>query len=239
MKTVLITGASSGIGLQLAKDYADAGWHVIACGRRADILAQQLPGERVSKVVFDIQDPEKASDALAEFSSIDLAILNAGTCEYIDDALAFDLALFKRVIDINVIGTANCLTAVLPKLKAGSHLAIVSSTVTTLALTRSQAYGASKSALDYLTLSLAVDLAPTIDVSLIRPGFVETPLTDKNDFAMPGRISVKKASVYIMEGLAARKKIINFPPLLHTLMTLVSWLPNALWHRIAVKMRQQ
>ncbi|MDN3648911.1 SDR family NAD(P)-dependent oxidoreductase [Reinekea marina] len=236
-QTILITGASSGIGLQLAKDYANQGHKVIACGRDKQKLETALDDNRIDAVVFDIQDGASIESALSAYDSLDLVILNAGTCEYIDDAKKFDAQLFKRVIDTNVLGTGYCLSAVLPKLQRGSHLAIVSSTVTFLPLTRSEAYGASKAALDYLARTLAIDLAEFgIDVSLVRPGFVETPLTDKNTFKMPGRISVQRASEMIRQGLHKRKKIINFPFVFQAIMRLLALLPNAVWHRIAVRM---
>lgn len=236
-KSVLITGASSGIGLQLAKDYAEEGWQVIACGRDKAKLDSNLSAVNIDTVVFDTLVETSIESALEHYTSFDLVILNAGTCEYIDDAKNFDAKLFKRVIDTNVLGTSNCLAATLPKLNKGSQLAIVSSTVTFLPLTRSEAYGASKAALDYLTRTLAIDLASHgIDVSLVRPGFVETPLTDKNTFKMPGRITVGRASNMIRRGLSKRKKIINFPFMFHAVLSLLSMLPNGLWHRIAVRM---
>ena len=107
MKRVLITGASSGIGLQLAQDYLHDGWTVVACGRDADKLANVLPGERVEFGVFDINERDQAVAALSKLAPVDLAILNAGTCEYVDDAHAFDAALFERVVQANLVGTGN------------------------------------------------------------------------------------------------------------------------------------
>lgn len=239
MKSVLITGASSGIGEQLAKDYLLKGWYVIACGRSKEKLKEKLTGisENLELYAFDISDLEDITQQLKTIRNIDLVILNAGHCEYIDNVKHFDSRLFKRVIDINVIGTAHCLEVLIPKINEGGQLAIVSSTVTLLPLTRSEAYGASKAALDYLTRSLAIDLAPhCIDVSLIRPGFVETPLTAKNTFSMPGIISCKKASKKIIKGIENKTQEINFPLFFYLSMKVLSFLPNRLWRSLAIKM---
>ncbi len=240
MKTVLITGASSGIGLQLAKDYALDQHQVIACGRDHNKLTRALDLYPCKICTFDMTDAEQTQQTLEMESTADLVILNAGYCEYIDDAKNFDWQLFKRVMDTNVQGTVNCLAALLPKMKPGCRIAIVSSSVTFLPLTRAEAYGASKAALDYLARSLAIDLkAEGIEVTLIRPGFVDTPLTQKNDFAMPGQVTVKEASQFIREGLEKGRKEISFPFLFTASMRLLSWLPHSLWARLAVMMKRR
>jgi NAD(P)-dependent dehydrogenase (short-subunit alcohol dehydrogenase family) len=239
LKKVVITGASSGIGMQLAKAYLVAGWQVIACGRDANKLSLAL-GRNTKNLqfcCFDLSSRDQVIASTAQFGDIDLAVLNAGTCEYIDEPQAFDSKLFERVIHTNVIGTGYCLEAVLPNIKPGGQLAIVSSSVTLLPLTRAEAYGASKAALDYLTRSLAIDLAPKgIDVSLIRPGFVDTALTQKNNFEMPGITTAEKAAQIIMRGIIKRKQEINFPRGFFYTLKCLSILPNTLWRRIAINM---
>lgn len=239
MKQLLVTGASSGIGLQLVKTYLSAGWHVTACGRDSEKLKHALgtETEQLRLCSFENTDRQAVLANTAAIKMLDMVILNAGSCEYIDDAQSFDSELFARVINNNVIGTGYCLEAFLPRIKPGGQLAIVSSSATYLPLTRAEAYGASKAALDYLTRTLAIDLAPKgIAVSLIRPGFVDTPLTQKNTFAMPGQISSEQACQFIMQGLAKRKAEISFPGLFIFTLRLFSLLPNSLWRRIAIKM---
>jgi len=180
MKRILITGASSGIGMYLANGYLAAGWHVIACGRSLSKLEGAISSvhPQLTLCTFDINSQSEVLEALKPFTSLNSVILNAGTCEYMDEPLLFDSSLFKRVIETNVIGTGYCLEGVIGNIKQGGQLAIVSSSVTLLPLTRSEAYGASKAALDYLTRTLAIDLSPKgIAVSLIRPGFVDTAMT--------------------------------------------------------------
>lgn len=240
MNTVIITGASSGIGLQLAKDYADQGWDVIACGRDADKLATELQDFPVTFAVFDMLDRDEIQRTLAYIKAPGLVILNAGNCEYVDDPRQFDAELFERVMRTNVQGTVNCLSILLPVMQRGSRIAMMSSSVTYLPLTRAESYGASKAALDYLARSLAIDLQPYgIDVSLIRPGFVDTPLTRLNDFPMPGLISSTEASKRIRQGLKRGHTEITFPPLFIMSLRMFSWLPSWLWRRIAVSMNRQ
>ncbi|MFT7558336.1 MAG: short-subunit dehydrogenase [Flavobacteriales bacterium] len=247
MKSVIITGASSGIGMHLAKEYLAKGWKVIACGRSYEKLSLALntnintnvntTAENLTLCCFDLSKRDDVICNASQYKNIDLAILNAGTCEYIDDAKNFDSVLFERVIQTNVIGTAYCLEAILPNINSGGQIAIVSSSATLLPLTRAEAYGASKSALDYLARTLAIDLAPKgIDVSLIRPGFVDTPLTQKNTFSMPGILTAEKASELIVKGIHKRKQEINFPRGFIYILKCLSLLPNALWRRIAIKM---
>ena len=239
MKRILITGASSGIGMHLANGYLAAGWQVIACGRSLDKLQDATSSSHPSLTlcVFDITRRTEVLKKLKAIKSLDVVILNAGTCEYIDDPILFDSELFQRVIETNVTGTGYCLEGVLTNIKQGGQLAIVSSSVTMLPLTRSEAYGASKAALDYLARTLAIDLSfKDIAVSLIRPGFVDTALTKKNTFDMPGIISSEKACDYIMQGLKQKKLEINFPKTFFFTLKALSLLPKVFWRFLAVKM---
>ncbi|MFQ2175258.1 SDR family NAD(P)-dependent oxidoreductase [Aeromonas rivipollensis] len=229
---VLITGATSGIGRQLALDYRRAGWQVWGCGRDGERL-QALAHEGITPLQFDTRDSAAMAEVAAGLPRLDLLILNAGNCEYMDVAEGFDSALFARVIETNLVATGHTLAAFLPRLAAGSRLAIVSSSVSWLPLPRAEAYGASKAALDYLAATLRLDLAALgIGVTLIRPGFVQTPLTAKNDFPMPCLVTVEQASRAIMGGLAAGRHQIHFPRRFIWLLRLLGALPTGLWLRL-------
>ncbi|HHQ4471985.1 SDR family NAD(P)-dependent oxidoreductase [Aeromonas sp. S41-2] len=229
---VLITGATSGIGFQLALDYRRAGWQVWGCGRDGERLLA-LGRHGITPLQFDGRDASAVSEAAASLPRVDLVILNAGNCEYMDVAEGFDGALFARVIETNLIATGHALAAFLPLLGAGGRLAIVSSSVSWLPLPRAEAYGASKAALDYLADTLRLDLAGKgIGVTLIRPGFVATPLTAKNDFPMPCLVTVEEASRAIMDGLTAGRHQIHFPRRFIWLLRLLGALPTGLWLRL-------
>ncbi len=234
---MLITGASSGIGLQLARDYQADGWQTIACGRNADRLRETQATETL---IFDIEDLQQTIAAAAKIEApVDLIILNAGNCEYIDDPINFDSALLTRVMKANVIGMAHCLEAFLKHLNHGGQLALMGSSATLLPFSRAEAYGASKAAVAYLAASLRVDLKKeNISVSLIQPGFVDTPLTAKNTFSMPGMISAEKASQDIRAGLEKRKSTVTTPRLFNAVLGLLGLLPEPIPTAIATRLRQ-
>ncbi len=224
---VLITGASSGIGKQLAVDYAKQGCSVIACGRNAPTLeALATVHPNIEPLVFDTTDEDQTRSRLSALNKEpDLIILNAGTCEYIEQG-RLDPSLFKRVFNVNVFGVVNCIAGLQRFLSQGTHLALMGSTAAYVGLPRAEAYGASKAALSYLAKSLSVDLEEYgVTVSLISPGFVKTPLTDKNDFAMPMIVTPEEASVSIRKGLEKGKREIHFPQKFSLFLKAISLLP--------------
>ncbi len=186
--------------------------------------------------VFDITDPTEVANTLKVLEPPDLIILNAGICEYVDDPLQLDPALFQRTMATNFLGPVNVLSALLPRLARGSQIAFIGSAVTHLPLPRSEAYGSSKAALDYLVATLAIRLqAKGILLTLVRPGFVKTPLTDKNNFPMPWLCTPEQASHLIRIGIEHRKQIIQFPFQLHCWMQLFRILPANWWRWLAQK----
>lgn len=228
MRSVLITGASSGIGEQLAKDYAEEGWQVFACGQSEERLKKlEDHSANIHSVRCNITEFSEVMQAFSNIRHIpNLIILNAGTCEYINHG-QIDVALCKRVFDVNVFGLLNCIQALQPDFGADTHLVIMGSTASYIPLPRAEAYGASKAAVAYLANSLAIDLAHQgVRVTLVSPGFVKTPLTDKNDFAMPMLVSPQYASQKIRRGIAAGKAEIHFPPKFSLMVKFLALLPT-------------
>lgn len=238
MNKVLITGATSGIGRQLAQDYASQNWQVIACGRNQQAL-EELSSQfsNLETVRFDITDIEQTNNALSSMPfTPELWILNAGNCEYIDDG-EMDASLLARVFDTNVIGLSNVIQAIQPHLAPGHRVAVVGSIASEVALPRAEAYGASKAAVSYLARALRLDWADKdVEVSTIYPGFVATPLTDKNTFSMPMIITVEEASQAIRDGLSKGLSNIYFPKRFTWILRFIGTLPYSWQHTITCKM---
>jgi len=153
-----------------------------------------------------------------------------------------DLSAFERTFAVNVQAVVAATKYFMPLLKASlsPQLAIVSSMAHFFPFTRSEAYGASKAAVSYFTDSLRVDLAGSgIGVTLIEPGFVDTPLTEKNDFSMPFLVSVNEAASRIYNGLLAGRSRIRFPRRLSVMLKLLALLPYDLRNRVATRMKQK
>ncbi|MDF2178207.1 SDR family NAD(P)-dependent oxidoreductase [Aliiglaciecola sp. CAU 1673] len=226
MKRMLITGATSGIGLALTKLACERGYKVIACGRNKDKLETLKAELDIEVLSFDVTDKATCRQALSTVQA-DIFVLNAGTCEYLD-VDAWDSALFTRVFDTNFFGVVYCLDALVPKLKSGNQLVLVDSLARLLPFTKAQAYGASKAAVHYLARSLEVDLEGRgIKVQTVSPGFVKTPLTDKNSFEMPMRIDADQAANSLLNGIEKGKRQICFPFVFSTFIRLLALLPEA------------
>lgn len=237
-RRIWLTGASSGIGLALAEELLNAGHQLALTARNVEpleALDQRFP-HQVLLAPGDLTEPDQVKaigERIAQvWGAVDTAILNAGTCEYID-ATRFDAQLVERVVTTNLIATSYCVQEALHLLRLGQrpHLVGVGSSVAYLPLTRSEAYGASKAGLRYLFRSLRIDLAREgIDVTVVSPGFVDTPLTRKNDFAMPMSWPAPKAARLIAQRLQNNRRPmeIAFPWPLILSLKLLALLPERL-----------
>ncbi|MBX3532182.1 MAG: SDR family NAD(P)-dependent oxidoreductase [Rhizobiaceae bacterium] len=236
-----ITGASSGIGRQLARDLSGLGWTVAASARGSDELERLSAeatgsGGRIVPVPCDVTDAAACAAAVdrieAEIGPIALAVLNAGT--YLPArGEKLDTALFERTFAVNLLGTTNALVPVVQRMKARrrGQVAVTGSLTAYFGLPSAAAYGASKAAINGMAQSLRFDLEKlNIRIQVINPGFVETPLTAKNDFFMPGLMPVEKASARIVAGLQRGGFEIAFPRRLAVTMRAVANLPHGVRH---------
>ena len=236
---VLITGATSGIGLALTKLYAENGNEVIAIGRKLHVLNDLKQRYPIQVISLDLRNQSKTITTLRKYKQLDIVILNAGTCEYMDDLSIFDSSLFTRVISTNVISVGYCLEALLPNIKKRGHLALMGSSAAFVPFSRAQAYGSSKAAIAYLANSLRMDIPKEkLNISLVTPGFVKTPLTDKNNFPMPGIISAEQAAVAISNGISKNHKQIRFPSMFTFFLKVMGRLPNQLWFMLASRIKK-
>ncbi len=241
----LITGASSGLGRELAVQYAEIGWQVIAVARSVNALNElHHQHNNIQALPLDLTNTALFSAAVEQLSqqipALDLVILNAGSCDYVD-AANLPLDIFERTMALNFQAQVAAVKLLLPLLQKSEQptLAVVSSLAHLFPFTKAQAYGASKAALSYFTDSLRVDLADTgIRVSLIEPGFVDTPLTQKNDFKMPFLLQVEEAASRIRLSLDAGQQRIRFPKRLVWSLQLLNLLPYNLRCKVAAGMRQ-
>jgi NAD(P)-dependent dehydrogenase (short-subunit alcohol dehydrogenase family) len=235
-----VTGAGTGIGRALARRLASEGWNVAVSARTVqdlDSLAAENPN-RMRPFPLDVTDAGAAADAVdrieAQLGRIDLAVLNAGTYRR-DGAAEFDAAAFRAIVDVNLMGTVNCLAPLLPRMleRQAGQIAVVSSVAGYVGLPGAAAYGATKSALMNMCEALYPQLAASkVYLSVINPGFVDTPLTQKNDFPMPFLISVEEAVDRIMTGLKARRFEIAFPLRMVLLLKLLALLPAPLFFAV-------
>lgn len=247
---IWITGASSGIGEALSKALVQQGHHLIVTGRRQEALddLKTYGGEKVTTARADttnLDDLSSIADSLESAGDLDMAVLNAGTCEYLDIG-DYKSEIIENNMMTNVVGTARSLDIALPALRRTvkngkpATLVVVSSSAWWFPFGRAEGYGASKAALTYFAHALRADLAAEgIDVVVVSPGFVKTPLTDKNDFPMPFLVSAEDAADRIVKGLQKGKREIAFPKRFTWSLKLLGALPQGLIDRMSASMSRQ
>ncbi|WP_428504253.1 SDR family NAD(P)-dependent oxidoreductase [Roseateles sp.] len=240
--TVWLVGASSGIGRAVAASLHAAGARVIVSARQADLLndfAAQHPGAQ--PLPLDVMDAQALQQAVRQIvrnhGRIDLCLYCAGYYQPMR-AQQFSLDEAMRHLDINYVGALKLLQALLPQMLLQAHqgqpghISLVSSVAGYRGLPKSLAYGPSKAALSHLAEALYLDLSPEkIGVSVINPGFVATPLTAQNDFAMPALITADQAAQEILKGWARGEFEIHFPKRFTLWLKLLRHLGHGLYFR--------
>ena len=240
-KHVWITGASSGIGRCLAIELANRG-AILALSARNEHALNYLRKEHTGKdsliLPFDVTDRSANHNAVKtiqdKFGKLDIAFFNAGTAEYVDID-NFDADIFERTIKTNYMSMVYGIEAVLPLLRktGNAQLGGMSSTVAFAGVPRAEAYGSSKAAIRNMLQALRISLVQEgIDVFTVCPGFVKTPLTDKNDFPMPLMIDANKAAKIIATGITKRKAEIHFPKIFSIPYKILATLPAELYTKL-------
>lgn len=245
-KVVLITGASSGIGSSLAIELGRLGARVGLVARRVDELAKiarevETAGGAALALPCDVRDAEAlkaATEALrAKFGAIDLLVANAGigATTPAENLRADEV---ERVFSINVMGAVNGVTAVLPQMleRKSGHLVAISSLAGSRGLPKSAAYCASKAAMSAFFESLRVDLrGKGIDVTVIHPGFIKTPLTAGRQAKMPFLMELDDATKRILHAIETRRRSYWFPFPLSTLVRAMRAMPDGVYDYLAAR----
>ncbi len=216
-RSVWLIGASSGIGLATAHALHAAGARVVVSARQADLLQQFVDTHTgAMAVVLDVSHTEAVKEAaqyVQRHQGLDVVIYCAGYYKAMR-ATQIDLQDMLRHQDVNYVGALRVVDAVLPTLlhQGFGHISLLASVAGYRGLPQSLAYGPTKAALIHLAEALYFDLSPKgIGVSVVNPGFVETPLTAQNEFHMPALIQPAQAAVAMLRGWAKGQFEIHYP----------------------------
>ena len=252
---MVLTGASSGIGAELAIQLARRGDRLALLARRAELLEQVAEraraaaaaaghqGTAIRVYAVDVTNRDAMRAIIADVEQaegLDLLILNAGRgdASYVED---FDDEAAAAVFDVNVTSTVYALGAALPRMieRQHGHIVGVSSIASYRGLSGASAYSASKAALSTLLESLRVDLRRhRVHVTVVSPGFVRTPMTAKNRFPMPFMVEVDAAAAKILHGIDRRKREIRFPWPLISLVRLLRAMPDWMYDVICTRLHR-
>jgi len=236
-KTIWITGGSTGIGRALALKFANNGWNVAVSARRENLLRElEKSNQNIFPYPLDVTNKDNCRDVFqninAKFKNIDISFFSTGTWDPKKEK-DIDVEQIENVMKVNFFGTLNCIKSVEEyyRKRGSGHISIVSSIAGYRGLPNSTGYGPSKSALNNLAESLYFDFKRYgVRVSLISPGFIKTPMTDKNDFKMPFLKTVDYAAEKIFKGLTKTNEFeIHFPKQLTLILKFLKILPNS-WY---------
>lgn len=248
-KTVFLTGASSGIGEGLALAMAAKGATVGLVARREDMLNDlktrcEAAGGEARVFACDVVDSNALHNAAdefrKEFARIDIMIANAGIGGNNRETRDYDPAAVKKLIDINLLGAVNAIHAVIKPMieRKSGHLVAISSLAGFRGLPKSAAYSASKAAMTAFFESVRLDIARhNIDVTIVQPGFIKTPLTSGRESKMPYLMELEAAIPKFINAIERKKKFAAFPWQLATIVRAGKFMPSWLYDRIAGRAR--
>ena len=243
-KVVWITGASSGIGKSLALKFAKEGWNVAISARRENLLNEiSESNEKIKSFPLDVTDKEKCKEVFQKvkdyYGNIDICFFSTGIWNPKKEK-DIDLEQIEEVFKVNFFGTVNSIKAVEEyfKNKKDGIITIVSSIAGYRGLPNTTGYGPSKSALISLAESLYFDFERhNVRVCLVSPGFIKTPMTDKNDFKMPFLKTPEFAADKIYDGLIKKNSFeIHFPKELTITLKFFKLLPSKIYFYLVKKL---
>lgn len=240
MKRALITGASSGIGMELARLLTARGYAVALLARRAGMLSQlaaSLPD--AVAIPCDVSDRDAVHAAVHEAverlsGPLDLVIANAGI-GLPTHAAKFNLDDAELMMRVNLMGTIYLFDAVVPAMieRRSGSFAGVASVAGLRGLPASGIYSATKAAMQTFLEASRIELAPYgVRVTIVNPGFVSTPMTEKNRFPMPFLMTAPEAAKRIADCIERGAREVEFPLPMSLLMRAVRLIPNAIYDRI-------
>jgi len=243
-KTIWITGGSTGIGKALAIKFANEGWNVAISARRIELLDElSNKYENISSFQLDVTDKSKCKEVFNniknKYEHVDICFFSTGTWDPKKEK-DIDVEQMENVFKINFFGTVNSIKAVEKyfKEKKSGIITIVSSIAGYRGLPNSTGYGPSKSALNNLAESLYFDFKRSnVRICLVSPGFIKTPMTDKNNFKMPFLKTPEYAADKIYDGLINKSNFeIHFPKALTIILKVLSFLPSKLYFNLVARM---
>ena len=243
-KVIWITGASTGIGKAIAIKFSKNGWNVAISARRLELLEEiSKQNQNVFSFPLDVTNKDNCHKVFSEIKNklgkIDLCVFSTGTWDPKKEK-EIDVEQIENVMKVNFFGTLNSIKSVEKYFKGlgEGHISIVSSIAGYRGLPNSTGYGPSKSALNNLAESLYFDFKRYgVRVSLISPGFIKTPMTDKNDFKMPFLKTTEYAADKIYDGLVNSNAFeIHFPKQLTLVLKFLKILPNWLYLKLLSKL---
>jgi short-subunit dehydrogenase len=237
MKSVFITGGTTGLGMELAKLYVARGWKVGVCGRDRAKFEENFQPHRdnVSFYALDVANRDEVKAAVADFSKnigLDLMIANAGI-GYRNKTKIPDFEISYRIVHVNLLGVMYSFEAALDVMvpQGKGQIVAISSIAGYNGLPGASAYSATKAAVLKYCESLHIDLRQfNIDVTAICPGFVDTPLTRNNHHSMPFIMTADKAAGLMMKAIDKKKMVYAFPFFFSSLVRILGILPRT-WYR--------
>lgn len=247
-KTIFITGGTTGIGWALATHYADAGYQVGICGRDAAKLPANFSADYPCITFYqtDVIEKQQLANTVENFIAahggrLDIMIANAGRSTGSKQQIP-DFSVVENIIDVNINGVLHAFAIATQQFlkqtgPVKGHLVALGSVAGFIGLPGTAAYSASKAAVLTLCESFAIDFPQHgIAVTAIAPGFIDTPLTQKNDHKMPFMMSADKAAQLIKRAIDKKKPLYIFPLSMRLFITFAAVLPRA-WYRGMMRLK--